>query len=262
MTIGELAEKAGVSVRTIQYYNKEGILLPSARTRGNQRLYSPADEERLYKILCLKYMGMSLAQVRERMGCDDTAEHVCETVVSEICDMERDISDLLRKFTTLKNLKEYVSSHEEVDWHQYAYIIGGFQEQGRYFWHLNGVYEERGDEIIEEETAEAMDVIDEHAQEEVGGGGVWRRWHRMVKDALKLMREGVPPDSPEGHEIAERYLAMSDNLGRITDLQNHHGFTIMDMTAKMSAHGNFTDLKNDVNTYLKESVEAYCREKE
>jgi len=258
MTIGELALEAGVSVRTIQYYNKEGLLMPSARTQGNQRLYSSEDRERLYKILCLKYMGLSLAEIRERIDSCTTRDDFEELVVDEICNMETDIGNLLRKFTTLKNLKGYVSSHDDVDWSQYSQIIGGFQEEGQYFWHLSGMYEERGDEIIEEETTEAVAAIEERTQGEAAReGGMWKQWHRMVRDAIRLMRAGVPPDSPEGREIAERYLSMSDNLGHIGDSHSHHGFTIMDAAAKMTAHGNFNELRNDVNNYLKESVDAY-----
>ena len=55
MTVGELAEKVGVTVRTIQYYDQENLLKPSAKGSRNQRLYTHKDEETLYKILCFKF---------------------------------------------------------------------------------------------------------------------------------------------------------------------------------------------------------------
>lgn len=48
---GELAKAAGVTVRTVQYYDKRGILLPSQLTEGGRRIYTESDLERL-KIIC------------------------------------------------------------------------------------------------------------------------------------------------------------------------------------------------------------------
>ena len=45
MTIGELADKVGVTVRTIQYYDQENLLKPSAKGSRNQRLYTEKDED-------------------------------------------------------------------------------------------------------------------------------------------------------------------------------------------------------------------------
>ena len=47
MTVGELASRVGVTVRTIQYYDQRGLLHPTCKGEQNLRLYSPADEERL-----------------------------------------------------------------------------------------------------------------------------------------------------------------------------------------------------------------------
>ena len=51
MTIGELADKVGVTVRTIQYYDQENLLKPSAKGSRNQRLYTEKDEEKQKELL-------------------------------------------------------------------------------------------------------------------------------------------------------------------------------------------------------------------
>ena len=43
MTVGEVAKKIGVTVRTLQYYDKEGLLSPSAESEGGRRLYTDKD---------------------------------------------------------------------------------------------------------------------------------------------------------------------------------------------------------------------------
>ena len=60
LTIGELARRVGVTVRTIQYYDQQGLLSPSAKGPQNQRLYTDDNVKDLYRILTLKYLGLSL----------------------------------------------------------------------------------------------------------------------------------------------------------------------------------------------------------
>ena len=50
-TTGELAKLCGVTVRTVQYYDTRGILIPSELSEGGRRLYSEDDLKRM-KIIC------------------------------------------------------------------------------------------------------------------------------------------------------------------------------------------------------------------
>ena len=52
-TINKIARFAGVTLRTLRYYDKIGLLTPSARTDAGYRLYSDEDVERLQQILFL-----------------------------------------------------------------------------------------------------------------------------------------------------------------------------------------------------------------
>ena len=57
LTVGELARRVGVTVRTIQYYDQQGLLSPSAKGPQNQRLYTDDNVKDLYRILTLKYLA-------------------------------------------------------------------------------------------------------------------------------------------------------------------------------------------------------------
>ena len=48
-TTGELAKRCGVTVRTVQYYDTRGILVPSELSEGGRRLYSEEDLKRIWK---------------------------------------------------------------------------------------------------------------------------------------------------------------------------------------------------------------------
>jgi DNA-binding transcriptional MerR regulator len=65
MQIGELAERTGLSIRTLRHYDEIGLLRPSARSEGGFRLYTLDDESRLLLIRRMKPLGYSLEQMRE-----------------------------------------------------------------------------------------------------------------------------------------------------------------------------------------------------
>lgn len=71
MQIGELAERTGLSIRTLRHYDEIGLLRPSARSDGGFRLYTPDDESRLLLIRRMKPLGYSLEQMGELLAVVD-----------------------------------------------------------------------------------------------------------------------------------------------------------------------------------------------
>ena len=64
-TIHEVSELAGVSIRTLQYYDKIGLLLPSAHTEAGYRLYDDEALERLQQILLFRELEFPLKEIKE-----------------------------------------------------------------------------------------------------------------------------------------------------------------------------------------------------
>jgi DNA-binding transcriptional MerR regulator len=67
--VGELAERTGLTIRTLHHYDAIGLLSSSCRTDSahgaGHRLYTASDLARLHQILCLKQLGFSLEQIGE-----------------------------------------------------------------------------------------------------------------------------------------------------------------------------------------------------
>ena len=68
MTVGELAKKMGTTVRTLQYYDKEGLLSPTTESEGGRRLYTHKDMIKLHQILSLKSLGFSLDDIKNKLA--------------------------------------------------------------------------------------------------------------------------------------------------------------------------------------------------
>lgn len=63
MQIGELSERAGVSHRTIHYYERLGLVKPAEREGTGYRYYDEVAVKRLEKIAALKRLGLSLDEI-------------------------------------------------------------------------------------------------------------------------------------------------------------------------------------------------------
>ena len=65
MQIGQVAERTGLSLRTIRFYEENGLVVPTARSEGGFRLYSDSDVARLEVIKRMKPLGLSLGEMQE-----------------------------------------------------------------------------------------------------------------------------------------------------------------------------------------------------
>ena len=94
MTVGEVAKKMKVTVRTLQHYDKEGLLAPSAFSEGGRRLYTDKDLVRLHQILALKQLGFSLEAIKSKLSPLDTPDEVAEALEQQASAIREKISDL------------------------------------------------------------------------------------------------------------------------------------------------------------------------
>jgi DNA-binding transcriptional MerR regulator len=73
--VGELAERTGLTVRTLHHYDAMGLLSPRGRTSSahgsGHRLYTAADVARLQQIVSLKQLGFGLEQIRKYLARAD-----------------------------------------------------------------------------------------------------------------------------------------------------------------------------------------------
>lgn len=77
MQIGEVAERTGLTPRTLRYYEEKGLLNPPSRMDGGFRLYSDEDLQRLDRIKQLRdLLGFSLAEIKEMIEAEETRRDV------------------------------------------------------------------------------------------------------------------------------------------------------------------------------------------
>ena len=67
-TTGEIAKLCGVTVRTVQYYDTRGILVPNELTEGGRRLYSEDDLKRMRIICFLRDLGLPIDSISQLLS--------------------------------------------------------------------------------------------------------------------------------------------------------------------------------------------------
>ena len=123
MTVGEVAKKIGVTVRTLQYYDKEGLLSPSASSEGGRRLYTDKDLVMLHQIISLKSLGFSLDDIKHRLISLETPTDVATALTEQADSIREKIEQLTASLTAIEQLKEEVLQIQTVNFKKYTDII-------------------------------------------------------------------------------------------------------------------------------------------
>jgi DNA-binding transcriptional MerR regulator len=71
LQIGEVADRVGLSLRTVRYYEEMGLLTPAERTEGGFRLFSEDQVERLLLIKQMKPLGFTVQEIRALLDAHD-----------------------------------------------------------------------------------------------------------------------------------------------------------------------------------------------
>lgn len=115
MRIGDLAARAGVSVRSVRYYEEQG-LLTSVRSASGQRLYGDAAVERVRFVQRLYAAGLSSRTIAELLPCVDSpsrenSDAAMERMLHERARLSRHIDDLIQTRDALDGLMAAATAH-------------------------------------------------------------------------------------------------------------------------------------------------------
>ena len=102
VTIGKLAQNAGVNIETIRFYERKGIMPKPLRKPGGFRLYTEADLKRLNFILMAKRHGFTLKEIKELLELRVDPHSSCEDVRIKAEEKINLIEDKLRELKRMK----------------------------------------------------------------------------------------------------------------------------------------------------------------
>lgn len=187
LRVGELAQQAGVSVRTLHHYDEIGLLSPTRRSEAGYRLYTPADLVRLQHILALRHLGFGLDEIRHCLTHPDYA--LVQVIQRHIHRLQAHIElqqTLCRRLEALAAYFEQTDTLSVVDVPQILEVINAMEQ---YF----------SSEMLQE-LAERRTQVGEARIKEVEA-----EWPRLIAEVRTAMAAGVAPDDPVAQELARRW---------------------------------------------------------
>lgn len=241
MTVGEVAKKMDVTVRTLQHYDKEGLLSPSAISEGGRRLYTDKDIVKLHQILSLKHLGFSLDDIKNRLIPLDTPNEIAAVLEQQETAVQKKINSLSESLRELKALRAEVLQMQSVDFKKYADIIVNLQMKNDYYW------------LIKHFDDQTLDHIRSHFDKD-SGKAFMDNFVQLQDEAIRLHNAGIPAYSDEAQRFAKAYCDM------ITEFTGGD----MSMLPKLMELGRFegTDPKwqekqSLANVYVGQVLEVY-----
>ena len=241
MTVGEVAKKMGVTVRTLQYYDKEGLLSPSAESEGGRRLYTDKDLVTLHQIISLKSLGFSLDDIKGRLISLETPADIANALTEQADDIRQKIEQLKVSLSAIEQLKAEVLQMQTVNFTTYADIIINLQMKNDSYYLIKRFDDDTLDHIRSQFDKESgLDFMD--------------RFNRLSDEIIQLQKENVPPESEKCQQVVKEY------WGLIMEFTNGD----MSMLPKLMEVGNIDTATNAweerqkiVNDYIDPALQVY-----
>jgi MerR family transcriptional regulator, thiopeptide resistance regulator len=244
LTVGEVAEIAAVSVRTLHHYDKIGLLSPSVRTESGYRLYDDGDLLALQQVLFFKELGFALADIARIMH-DPAFDRL------EALHMQRRM--LTDKSAQLVKMAEAVEA-------AIGAAEGGVTLDARDMFEAFGDFDPKEYEKEAEERWGGTEAFAESA----------RRTKRYTKEdwtgikaesaavdvaMAALMDEGVSADDPRAMDLAEEHRLQIDRWFYPCSHQMHVGLGQMYVADRRFA-ANYEKVHEGLAQYMCDAIGA------
>ncbi|GAA4884677.1 MerR family transcriptional regulator [Actinomycetospora straminea] len=193
-TVGQVAERSGVTVRTLHHYDEIGLLRPSRRSTAGYRLYTPDDLVRLQHVVVYRRLGFALEEVAVLL--DDPDADVAAHLRRQRAEVMSRLDELAELVTAIDRALEAEVSGIQLTPDEQRELFGeGFKEE-----------------------------YQQEAQERWGDTEVWRQsqertarytkadWQAMKAEMdevnarfVAALQAGEPADSPAAMDVAEAH---------------------------------------------------------
>ena len=207
---GQFARKAAVSIRTLRYYDKEGLLAPSRYSEAGYRLYTDADLVNLQQILALKFLGLSLDEIKVLLRPSPNPPGLQDVLAQQKAMMKA-------KRVQLDGIIQAIDETEKLlragrcDWDSLVKVIQAIQMEQNKDWVKKYFTPEQMEQM---KALSEQSYSDEEREQMAMRAGAWTeadqerasaQWAEVGAGVTRLATAGADPASPEAQDLAARY---------------------------------------------------------
>jgi MerR family transcriptional regulator, thiopeptide resistance regulator len=191
--IKEFAGEAGVTVRTLQFYDRLGLLKPAELSESGYRLYGEAELERLEHILALRFVGFNLDQIKELLG--GASRPLVVALRMQRALIARQKRRLESALAAIDEAEAALSRDDSDVWGTLRTVIEVFKMQNDWDW-TKKYYSQEARERLEERLKTTPHETIEQGQ---------RDWSALLADVEEAAAAHVDPASATARALAQRW---------------------------------------------------------
>lgn len=190
----ELSQLTQVSVRTLHYYDKIGLLKPSMRLSNDYRLYSEKDLLKLQQIIALKFFGFELSQIKLLLAKED---NVVENFAMQSKFLQEKADALQEVSMILKRVTERCGHDRSIPWENVIQLIEVYQmtQQLEHAWVKEIFTPDELKQYVEFESA--LKTTPQKAVFE-------KNWQQLVEELKNNLHRD--PESKIGIDFGKKYM--------------------------------------------------------
>ncbi|VWM08969.1 MerR family transcriptional regulator [Burkholderia lata] len=193
LKIGDLAKKAGLSVRALHHYDAIGLLSPSQRTDGGARLYGRDDLIRLHRIEALKRFGYSLPDIKASLD-GQLAGSPLQLLQRQIAELDAQASRAQRLGRHLRYIVDMIAAGDETtatDW------LNALER-------MNMIQKHLDDDELDALLASGPDTIAPTDPD----------WTELIDEVRVAWQQALPTDSETAQALAWRWIRLVVRMTR------------------------------------------------
>jgi DNA-binding transcriptional MerR regulator len=245
LTVGRLAELAGVTVRTLHHYDEIGLVAPSGRSAGGYRVYGPADVERLREVLTYRRLGFGLREIAELVSDPgaDPVSHLRRQRALLVGQQERAgaLIAAIDKELEARAMGMQLTPEEQLEVFGTDKAGGEWAEEAEQRWGSTDAYQQS------QQRAAAYSKQD------------WQRikaeGEANLRAFAQALRAGLPASGPEAMEAAERHRRHISQYFYDCGYPMHRGLADMYLADERFT-ANYEDVAPGLAQYVHDAIGA------
>jgi DNA-binding transcriptional MerR regulator len=183
----DFAELTGVTVRALHHYDELGLLKPR-RSESGYRLYGEQEFARLQQIVTLKFIGLSLKEIKALLGRKKFDLESTLLIQREVIQSKRRQLDLVAK--AIERADQALKSEGKPNWNLFRKIVEEIEMETQTEWMKQYYTQEQLDELSKRWRPEMQEQVT-------------KDWNSLFQDAESLANED--PASSKAQALAERW---------------------------------------------------------
>ena len=245
-TVGELAKKCDVTVRTLQFYDRCGLLTPSRHSDGGRRLYGVDDVLRLQQILFYKGFGFSLDEIRNQLMPIDSAQDFAKMLLRQKNIVKKQIQYLKETVSLMDKTIEEIHQNGDIPINMVIAILSATKQGNLFAFVMRSFGYEELKALVH--TAEANENKDTDHD-----------WSALLLRLKELHQGGADPLGPEGGRLAADWW---DKVERLTGGDPNLMSTVFKAGEDMSGWPEEAeDVKIAIQDFLSPALGKYLTQK-